>query len=170
MRTLPAGRRRVRFRAPALGYLGYIDEDRVSFYRASTKRHTANSEFDIRNISKLPTVDIVYSYVEPNPAVIQALVASGVKGIVFAGTGAGLISNSEKLALKPVLSVPVASRPVMVRSSRTGNGRVVAREEYDSLGMIPADTLNPRKARIPLMLALTRTNDLKEIRRMFAQY
>jgi L-asparaginase len=102
--------------------------------------------------------------------VIQALVASGVKGIVFAGTGAGLISNSEKLALKPVLSVPVASRPVMVRSSRTGNGRVVAREEYDSLGMIPADTLNPRKARIPLMLALTRTNDLKEIRRMFAQY
>ena len=58
----------------------------------------------------------------------------------------------------------------MVRSSRTGNGRVVPREEYDAMGMIPADTLNPQKARILLMLALTRTHDLKEIKRMFAQY
>lgn len=57
-----------------------------------------------------------------------------------------------------------------MRSSRTGNGRVVGREEYDSLGMIPADTLNPQKARILLMLALTKTSDLKEIRRMFAEY
>jgi L-asparaginase len=97
-------------------------------------------------------------------------VASGVKGIVFAGTGAGLISNSEKLALKTVLSAPPASRPVLVRSSRTGNGRVVAREEYDSMGMIPADTLNPQKARILLMLALTKTGDINEIKRMFAEY
>ena len=35
------------FRAPDLGYLGYVDADQVSFYRASTKRHTVNSEFDI---------------------------------------------------------------------------------------------------------------------------
>ena len=37
------------------------------------------------------------------------------------------------------------------------------------MGMIPADTLNPQKARILLMLALTKTNDPKEIRRMFFQ-
>ena len=29
------------FRAPELGILGYVDEDRVSYYRATTKRHTA---------------------------------------------------------------------------------------------------------------------------------
>ena len=91
--------------------------------------------------------------------------------MVFAGTGAGLISNAERLALKPgVLLLPAGSRPVMVRSSRTGNGRVVGREEYDQMGMIPADTLNPQKARILLMLALTKTKDLKEIKRMFAEY
>ena len=101
---------------------------------------------------------------------IQALIASGVKGLVFAGTGAGLISSFEKSALKPVLSSPAVSRPVLVRSSRTGNGRVVARNEYDSMGMIPADTLNPQKARILLMLALTKTNDHDEIKRMFAEY
>ena len=95
---------------------------------------------------------------------------SGAKGIVFAGTGAGFISNLEKSALKGVLSAPVLSRPVLVRSSRTGNGRVVAHEEYDRMGFIPADTLNPQKARILLMLALTKTNDLKEINRIFAEY
>ncbi len=38
------------------------------------------------------------------------------------------------------------------------------------MGMIPADTLNPQKARILLMLALLRTRNLDEIKRMFATY
>lgn len=158
------------FRAPELGYLGYVDADKVSFYRASTKRHTASSEFDVSSISELPKVDIVYSYIEPNAVVIGALVASGVKGLVFAGTGAGAISEAEKSALKPVLALRAESRPVLVRSSRVGNGRVIGRDEYDRIGMIPADTLNPQKSRILLMLALTRTNDLEDIKRMFAEY
>ncbi len=53
------------FRAPELGYLGYADADKVTFYRASTKRHTAHSEFDISGVRELPKVEIVYSYVEP---------------------------------------------------------------------------------------------------------
>jgi L-asparaginase len=158
------------FRAPELGVLGYVDEDRVSFYRASTRRHTVNSEFDISAIRALPKVEIVYSYVEPGTAIIQALITSGVKGIVFAGAGAGGLSSFERSALKAVVSMPAASKPVLVRSSRVGNGRVIARDEYDVMGMIPADTLNPQKARILLMLALTRTNDPAEITRMFAEY
>ena len=158
------------FRAPELGLLGYVNEDKASFYHASTKRHTVNSEFDVSAVKTLPEVEIVYSYVEPNPAIIKALVSSGTKGIVFAGTGAGLLSSFEKSALKTIQAIPAESRPVMVRSSRVGNGRVIARDEYDVMGMIPADTLNPQKARILLMLALTKTNDLKEIKRMFAEY
>jgi L-asparaginase len=124
----------------------------------------------VRGLTTLPAVDIVYSYVQPSPAMAGALVTSGVKGLVFAGTGAGLISTAEREAVKPFLSLPPESRPVMVRSNRTGNGRVVALAEYDGLGMVPADNLNPQKARILLMLALTRTRDLAEIRRMFAEY
>ena len=150
--------------------LGDVDEDKVSFYRTSTRRHTLNSEFDVSAVKELPKVEIVYSYVEPNTAIIQALVASGVKGIVYAGAGAGVLSSFEKSALKAVLSLPIESRPVLVRSSRVGNGRVIARDEYDAMGMIPADTVNPQKARILLMLARTRTNDPKEIKRMFAEY
>lgn len=158
------------FRSAELGLLGYVDADLVTFYRASLKRHTARSEFDVRGLTALPQVDIVYSYVQPSPVVAQALVAAGVRGIVFAGTGAGLLSTGEREALKPFLALPAASKPILVRSNRTGNGRVVALPEYDSLGMIPADNLNPQKARILLMLALAKTRDPIEIRRMFAEY
>ena len=158
------------FRSPELGYLGYVDEDKVTFYRSSTKRHTTKSEFDVSNIREFPKVDIIYSYIEPSVTLIQALYASGVKGIVFAGTGAGGLTNFQKEAVKTILSSPSEPKPVLVRSSRTGNGRVIGRKEYDDLGFIPADTLNPQKSRILLMLALTRTNDLSEIRRMFSEY
>ena len=49
------------FRAPDLGLLGYVDDDKVTFYRASTRRHTVNAEFDVTQIRQLPKVEIVYS-------------------------------------------------------------------------------------------------------------
>jgi L-asparaginase len=158
------------FRAPELGLIGYVDADKVTFYRSSTKRHTLRSEFDVSQLEELPKVDIVYSYIQPSLAVARALVADGVRGIVFAGTGAGLLSTAERESLTPFLGGPIETRPVLVRSNRTGNGRVIAQEQYDKMGMIPADTLNPQKARILLMLALTKTRDLSEIRRMFDEY
>jgi L-asparaginase len=60
--------------------------------------------------------------------------------------------------------------PIVVRSSRTGNGRVTRRKAFDALGLIPSDNLSPQKARILHMLALTKTRDRKEIARMFDEY
>jgi len=54
--------------------------------------------------------------------------------------------------------------------AREGIALVVSSDVYDTMGMIPADNLNPQKARILLMLALTRTADRNEILRMFAEY
>lgn len=156
------------FRSQDLGFLGYVDADQVLFYRATTKRHTVNSEFDVSNVTALPAVDIIYSYVEPSPVLIQALVASGVKGLVFAGTGAGALSIGERKTIKGAMAKPNA--PLMVRSNRTGSGRVQGGVDYDAMGMIPADTLNPQKARILLMLALTKTRDSSEIKRIFSEY
>ena len=158
------------FRAPELGLLGYIDEDKVSFYRSTTKRHTAATEFDVTSLTTLPRVAILYSYIDPDASLIQAAIKSGAKGIVFAGTGNGALSVSEETVLKEIAAMPVASKPALVRSSRVGNGRVIATAEYDALGVIPSDTLNPQKARILLMLALTKTSDPKEIRRIFSEY
>jgi len=158
------------FKAPELGLLGYIDEDKISFYRSTTKRHTANSEFDVTPLATLPKVSILYSYIDPDSSLIRAAIESGAKGIVFAGTGNGALSVFEETVLNEVSAMPAATRPALVRSSRVGNGRVIATAEYDALGVIPSDTLNPQKARILLMLALTKTSDPKEIRRIFAEY
>jgi L-asparaginase len=162
------------FRAPDLGLLGYVDGDAVVFYRSSTRRHTSRTEFDVMQMRELPKVDIYYSYVQPNVEIIDTLVKTGVNGIVFAGTGAGTICAAERAALKALRASPAGPGPVLVRSSRVGSGRVIGltglREEYNALGLIPGDNLNPQKARILLMLALTRTNNRDEIKRMFLEY
>jgi L-asparaginase/glutamin-(asparagin-)ase len=59
-----------------------------------------------------------------------------------------------------------------VRASRVGQGIVARNGEAndDELDFVVADTLNAQKARILLMLALTKTSNTKEIQRMFYTY
>ena len=157
------------FKSGEVGFLGYVDQDRIAYYRLPEKRHTVRSEFDLRGIERLPMVEILYCYAQPgNALLVDALVNAGARGIVFAGTGAGGLSDAEKEAVRE--AGRSAAAPVFVRSSRVGNGRVIGRSEFDALGMVPADNLNPQKARVLLMLALTRTSDVAEIRRIFAEY
>lgn len=158
------------FKAPELGILGYVDEDKVAYYRATTKRHTLNSEFDVTSLTTLPKVTILYSYIDSDPTLIHAAVKGGAKGLVIAGTGNGTLTAPEAAAVKEINAMPAASRPAIVRSSRVGNGRVTPTAEYEPLGLIASDTLTPQKARILLMLALTKTTDLKELRRIFSEY
>jgi L-asparaginase len=153
------------FRSGELGFLGYVDQDKVAYYRSSTKRHTTASEFDLKAIKDLPRVEIVYSSVESDaPLIVAALSNAGVRGIVFAATGAGSLSDLEVEAVKK------AGKTVFVRSSRVGNGRVIGRAEFDTLRIIAADNLSPQKARVLLMLGLATTSDVAVLRRMFAEY
>ena len=153
------------FRSGELGFLGYVDHDQVAYYRAPEKRHTVNSEFDLSGIRELPKVEILYGYVEANtPVLIHALQQAGVRGIVFAASGAGMLSDGEKAAVK------ASPDTIFVRSSRVSNGRVITHKAHDDLGIVPADNLSPQKARILLMLALTRFADLSELRRVFSEY
>jgi L-asparaginase len=157
------------FKSGDLGFLGYVDHDKVAYYRRPEKPHTVNSEFDLKAIAEFPKVDIVYGYVESSaPLVIDALQAAGTRGIVFTATGAGMLSDAEKNAVRQARERGLGT--VFVRSSRLGNGRVLPHKDHDELGIIPADNLNPQKARILLMLALTRTSDLADIRRIFSEY
>jgi L-asparaginase len=159
------------FRTPELGFLGYVDSDRVTFYRDTTRRHTLASEFDVSGLKELPSVDVLYSYIEPSIAPFRALLASGVKGIVFAGSGPGGLSSFERSAVAEANARPPDVRPIIVRASRTGSGRVVSGgSEYRNLITVTGDNLNPQKARILLMLGLTKTADPAEIQRMFSEY
>jgi L-asparaginase len=156
------------FRTPELGMLGYIQGNKAYFYRQPTRRHTADSEFDVSGLDALPEVDIVYGYANMNRVALDAFVAAGAKGIVHAGVGDGSLAN----AVKPALTEARKKGVVIVRSSRVGQGIVARNGEAndDELDFVVSDTLNPQKARILLMLALTRTSDTKEIQRIFYTY
>ena len=159
------------FRSPELGALGYVDEDKVAFYRASTRRHTAR--FGVRRQQPDAAAEGGHRLFvrRADTAMIDAVVARKAKGLVLAGTGAGALSKFEKATVTALSKLPATARPVIVRSSRVGNGRVTwpARVRRAS-APCPRDNLNPQKARILLMLALTKTTDPQEIRRMFDQY
>ena len=78
------------FQGRDLGPIGFADTDgAVVFYHGSDRRHTLQSEFDIRRLTELPRVDVVVSYVGADGALIDAVVAAGARGIVSAGTGGG---------------------------------------------------------------------------------
>lgn len=156
------------FKTTELGLLGYIQGNKPYFYRASTRKHTVDTEFDISKLDKLPQVDIVYGYANVGPVALNALVAAGAKGIIHAGVGDGSLAASVKTAL-------IAARKqgvMIVRGSRVGQGILARNGEAndDELDFVAADTLNPQKARILLMLALTKTNDSKAVQKMFYTY
>ena len=73
---------------------------------------------------------------------------------MHAGVGDGSLAN----AVKPALIEARKKGVVIVRSSRVGSGIVARNGEAndDELDFVVSDTLNPQKARILLMLALTK--------------
>ena len=54
------------FRTPDLGMLGYVQGNKPYFYHLSTRKNTADTEFDIASLDMLPQVDIVYGYANMN--------------------------------------------------------------------------------------------------------
>ena len=156
------------FRAPELGYLGYMQAGKPHFYRESTRKHTTFSEFDVSGLSEMPQVDIVYEHANVSRVAVDAFVNAGARGIVCAGVGNGSLANPVKDALVDAQKKGIA----VVRSTRTGNGIVARNGEAndDALHFSVSDTLNPQKARILLMLALTKTKDPAEIQRIFWEY
>jgi L-asparaginase len=84
------------FRSRDLGVLGYTDGDRIVFYRRATRRHTANSEFDIVKNDRLPRVDVLYVFTGARPDLARAALELGAQGLVIAGSGAGSTGELRK--------------------------------------------------------------------------
>ena len=155
------------FSSPDFGDLGYIVDGKVYFYNNVAKTDTKKAPFDVKNLKELPKVDILYTYSNDGSGVAaKALFENGTKGIVVAGSGAGSIHEAQKEVLKELLAKGLK----VAVSSRVVAGRVVVSEADKKLGFISAEDLNPQKARILLMLALTKTNDPKKIQEYFLKY
>jgi L-asparaginase len=152
-----------------LGVLGFVDEDRVSFYRQPLRRHTSAAPFDVRALTELPRVDVIYTYVDADGMLIDAAVEHAkARGLVIAAFPTGSPSPAMEKSLARhagKVAVVITNRGGMgrVRDTRAGTGE--ARRDY-----IWADNLSPQKARVLLMLALTRTQDRRELQRIFDEY
>ncbi len=151
------------FRANEEGYLGVVIGNRVYYQNRIDKVHTTRSVFDVRGLSSLPKVDILYGYQDDPEYLYDAAISHGVKGIVYAGMGAGSVSVRGEAGMRKAQQKGI----VVVRSTRTGNGIVPPDEALPGL---VSDSLNPAHARILLMLALTRTSDPAIIQDYFHTY
>jgi len=99
--------------------------------------------------------------------VIKSLVDRGARGIVLAAAGAGATSGTQEEGIRYAVEKGV----FVVTTTRTGSGRIAARGSGSSVRFqIQGEDLAPVKARILLMLALTKTSDGTEIQRMFTEY
>jgi L-asparaginase len=156
------------FKATHRGLAGLVHAGRLHLYAAPVRRHTKDSAFATNPASALPRVDIVYAYAGMGRELIDAAVRAGAKGLVLAGVGDGNLNVPALAACAGAARAGV----LVVRSSRTGGGVVERNIEIkdDELGFIAADELNPQKARVLLMLALTVTQDASAVQQMFFEY
>lgn len=156
------------FESPNRGRAGVVNTGKAIFFAKPTPKHTTASEFSVDGSTQLPRVEIVYSYANVGPDFIDFAVKQGVKGIVLAGVGDGNTTDAALAALEAAAKKGVA----VVRSSRTGSGFVVRNMELDDdkLGFIASMDLNPQKARVLLMMGLTKTADRGQLQEMFYQY
>lgn len=150
------------------GPLGMIVEGKNYWFRAPVKRHTTQSEFNIDEITALPAVDIVYGYGNVPATAIDAFGKSGAKALVLAGTGNGSVADR----IVPVLQKLRSDGVQIIRSSRVSDGFVIRNAEQpdDKYDWVVAHDLKPQKARILAMVALTKTNDPKQLQRIFWEY
>ena len=153
-----------------LGVLGFVDDDQVTFYRQPVRKHTAATPFDVGALQRLPRVDIVYTYADADGVLIDAAVERGkAEGLVVAAFPTGSPSPAMEKALDAVaakgIPVVITNRGGMGRVRDTRGGGADAKRHY-----VWGDNLTPQKARILLMLALTRTREHAELQRIFDEY
>jgi L-asparaginase len=153
-----------------IGVLGFVDDDRVTFYRQPVRKHTASAPFDLAALQRLPRVDIVYTYADADGTLVDAAVERGkAEGLVIAAFPTGSPSPAMEQALDKITGKGI---PVVI-TNRGGMGRVRDTRADGGNPKRPyvwGDNLTPQKARILLMLALTRTRDVAELQRLFDEY
>jgi L-asparaginase len=155
------------FRSLEFGQLGVVDEDGVRFYRAPLRRQT----FAVGPQTVMGRVDIIVNYAGADGLLIQSLLRAGsVNGLVIAGMGLGGVTSSMFDAIKEARAKGV---PIVI-STRVPTGRVFPLSAMKGssltlrqIGCVLADNLSPQKARVLLMLALTKTRDPEALQKYF---
>jgi len=177
------------FSGGEMGMLGVVGGNGPDFLFAPTRRHGEDSEFDMRKVDSLPRVELAYSYpggtgprYEGQPAgvavatngmtraeseLFTALRRAGVVVVTVFAYGDNMSAARDPDAPRP--EPPAVTRPAAARDS-TPSDSTRAPQPPPAPPMVTAQHLTPAKARILLMVALTRSKDPLEIQRYFLRY
>jgi L-asparaginase len=130
------------------GPIGYVEGGHLRLLRDWPESRDSRRLLDaVAKAASWPRVEIVLSHAGASGALVDALAAQDVQGLVVAGTGNGSIHRELEGALRRAATAGVK----VVRTTRCAQGRILARPDdafADSAG------LSPVKARIALMLEL----------------
>ena len=159
------------FEGAEMGVLGTVSPQTVAFFYQPVRRHTSASEFDVTGLQELPHVGISYSY-----AGAQGMAEPDAKAMIVATTGMAPDEGRYYEALRRK-GVWVATTFPSGMSDRFAAAEQRANAEPNSAATAASPTplivvrhLTPSKARILMMLALTRTQDARELQRIFDSY
>lgn len=131
------------------GPIARVEEGRVRQLRPWPAGEVLRELASLPAPDRWPRVEIVLSHAGADGAIVGALVAAGVAGLVVAGTGNGTLHHALEAALCEARERGIAVR----RASRCAEGRVLA---VPGDRLPHAEGLSPVKARIALMLELMR--------------
>lgn len=171
-----------------MGMLGVVASQGPEFFFAPVRRFGPRSEFDLAGVDTLPRVELMMSY----PGGTGPTFASNPDGVVVATTG---MTRAEGLAYRALrqqgvivvtaftsgenangggggdfTSPPAVTAANATRSDSAARPDSAGRTEPSVPPSVAALHLTAGKARILLMLALTRTRDVREVQRIFSDY
>ena len=152
------------FRTPNFGPIGMVDDNKVLFYRESLDKQY----LDIDKVDS--KVTLIKCTAGMDSTLIDYCIERKVDGIVIEAFGRGNIPPYMVESVKRAIDSNVA----VVVVSRCFEGRVCdsygyhgGGKELRDLGTIFGDTLPGQKARIKLMVALSKTKDLNKVKDFF---
>jgi L-asparaginase len=131
------------------GPVAWVEEGHVRKLRPWPAGPVLREAAALPATARWPRVEIVLNHAGAGGALVEALVAQKVDGIVAAGTGNGTLSGELEAALLAAQSARVAVR----RTSRCAQGAVLS---HAGDRLPHAAGLSPVKARIALLLELMR--------------
>jgi len=179
------------FTGGEMGMLGVVASSGPEFFFAPARRHGPASEFDLAGVDSLPRVELLFSYpggtgprfdIPPVGVVVATTGFTPEEGVVFRSlrqSGVVVVSafpsgdNVNAPAGQPMTATATATATTTATATPASTATAsdsARRAEAATPPGVSVQHLTPQKARILLMLALTRTRDPREVQRYFLEY
>ncbi|MBI3262200.1 MAG: asparaginase [Acidobacteria bacterium] len=148
------------FDGAEMGTLGTVATGGVEFFYQPVRKHTVSTDFDVSALKVLPRVGISYSY-----SGAQGLADPEAKAVIVATTG---FAPEEAKYYEGFRKKGVVVATAFPSGEQVGS--VSSRSQSALPPVVAVKHLMPTKARILMMLALTRTQNASEIQKLFDSY